>query len=70
MPATKANVPMPGTKEYTEWKAQSQEQADTFNGKEVAKEKTPTILDKIIDFLKGLKYSSELPPTKANVPMP
>lgn len=49
LPATNCKIPMAGTQEFKEWKAQKQvEQADTFNGK-TAEEKTPSVLNKIIN---------------------
>ena len=68
MPKTNCNIPMAGTPEFKEWKAQ---QADTFNGKAV-EEKKPSLLNKIVDFIKGEKAEKEeahLPKTNCNIPM-
>ena len=46
LPTTSCNIPIAGTKEFQDWKAEKQtqkaEQQDTFNGKP-AIEKQPTI---------------------------
>lgn len=55
LPTTSCKIPMAGTQEFKEWKAQRQsEQADTFNGK-TAEEKAPTILDKAVNVLKYIE---------------
>ena len=58
LPTTSCNIPMAGTKEFQDWKAEKQtqkaEQQDTFNGKP-AIEKQPTILNKIVQAFKNFE---------------
>ncbi len=58
LPTTSCNIPMAGTKEFQDWKAEKQtqkaEQQDTFNGKP-AEEKQPTILNKIVQAFKNFE---------------
>lgn len=58
LPTTSYNIPMAGTKEFQDWKAEKQtqkaEQQDTFNGKP-AIEKQPTILNKIVQAFKNFE---------------
>lgn len=55
LPTTNCKIPMAGTKEFKEWKAERQaeraKEQDTFNGKP-REEKQPTILSKIVDAFK------------------
>ncbi len=48
LPKTNCNIPMPGTKEFQEWKNQQQ---DSFNGKHIEQESV-SFFDKIKNFFK------------------
>ncbi len=55
LPTTNCKIPMAGTQEFKDWKAHKQvEQADSFNGKTV-EDKTPSILNKIVNVLKNFE---------------
>lgn len=73
LPATNCKIPVAGTKEFKEWKAEKQiarENADTFNGKSV-EEKQPSLLNKVADFFKNKNKFSifALPETNCKIPM-